>query len=141
MPVRVLIVDDHAFVRSALQDLLATTGDIRVVATCVDGDEVVSAAACSAPDVVLMDLDMPRMSGLAASRELLLAQPQIRVLVLTGVCSAAAVREAEALGVAGFLLKGEAVDDLPRHIRTVAAGGTAWCDAAAATLPTRQGSP
>jgi DNA-binding NarL/FixJ family response regulator len=136
MPVRVLIVDDHAFVRSALEDLLATTDDICVVATCSDGDEVASAAARTAPDVVLMDLEMPKMSGLAATRQLRAALPQIKVVVLTGVCSAASVREAEALGVAGFLLKGEAVDDLPQHIRTVAAGGHAWCDAAAATLPT-----
>ena len=135
MPVRVLIVDDHAFVRSALQDLLATTDDISVVAACADGDEVLSAAAHTAPDVVLMDLEMPHMSGLDATRELRVAQPHVRVLVLTGAFSPASVREAEALGVAGFLLKGDTGDDLLHHIRAVAAGGSAWCDAAAATLP------
>ena len=137
MPIRVLIVDDHAFVRSALQDLLATTEDISVVAACGDGDEVVSAAAQAAPDVVLMDLDMPKMSGLDATRELRVAQPQARVVVLTGAFTPASVREAEALGVTGFLLKGDAVDDLPQHIRAVAAGGSAWCDAAAANLTHR----
>jgi two-component system response regulator DesR len=137
MPIRVLVVDDHAFVRGALQDLLATTDDITVVAACADGDEVVSAAARSAPDVVLMDLDMPTVSGLEATRELRAAQPQARVVVLTGAFTAASVREAEALGVAGFLLKGDGVDDLPQHIRAVFAGGTAWCDAAAASRRSR----
>ena len=134
MPIRVLIVDDHAFVRSALRDLLSTTDDISVVGACVDGDEVVSTAADATPDVVLMDLDMPHMSGLEATRELRVAQPQVRVVVLTGAFTSASAREAEALEVAGFLLKEGDVDDVPRSIRVVAAGGKAWCDAAAAKL-------
>src|SRR3954454_18856206 len=131
--IKVLIADDHPFLRSALGDLLASTEDIRVVAECADGAEEAEAAARTHPDVVLMDLIMPRMSGLEAARALRAAQPDVRVIVLTGSLSAAAAREALALGAAGFLLKADdAGDVLPRQIRTVAAGGTAWNPAAAA---------
>jgi DNA-binding NarL/FixJ family response regulator len=74
---------------------------------------------------------MPQMSGLEATQELRATQPQIRVVILTGACTQAAIRQAEALGVEGFLLKGEEDPaDLPRRIRDVAAGGTAWCEIA-----------
>jgi DNA-binding NarL/FixJ family response regulator len=130
--ITVLVADDHAFVRSGLVDLLAGTDDIRVVAECADGSEVAGAAARTRPDVVLMDLQMPRMSGLEATRALRTAQPQARVIVLTGSLSPEAAREARELGTAGFLLKGEDSHALPDHIRAVAAGGTAWHPAAAA---------
>jgi DNA-binding NarL/FixJ family response regulator len=136
--IKVIIVDDHAFVRGALGDLLAATDDIRVVAECSDGCDVVEVAALANPDVVLMDLAMPVMSGLEATRALRDAQPGIRVIMLTGSLTTAAAREARALGVRGFLLKGEDGGDvLPEHIRAVAAGGTAWNVAAArqAALP------
>jgi DNA-binding NarL/FixJ family response regulator len=129
--IKVLIADDHPFVRSALGDLLAATDDIHVVAECPDGCDVVEAAARTKPDVVLMDLVMPVMSGLEATRALRAAQPGIRVIVLTGSLTTAAVREARTLGVCGFLVKGEdAGSALPGHIRAVAAGGTAWSPAA-----------
>jgi DNA-binding NarL/FixJ family response regulator len=125
--IRVLIADDHDFVRSGISDLLAATHDIQVVAECADGCDVADAAARSFPDVVLMDLGMPVMDGLEATRRLRAAQPDVRVIVLTGSLSVATVREAHALGVCGFLLKGGDVGDaLPGHIRAVAGGGTAW---------------
>ena len=133
--IKVVIADDNPFVRSSVRDLLAGTDDIRVVAECSDGSEVVECAADAEPDVVLMDLSMPRMSGLAAITALRAAQPGARVIVLTGSMTAAAVREAQALGVAGFLLKGNDPESLPDQIRAVAAGGTAWSPAAAAATP------
>jgi DNA-binding NarL/FixJ family response regulator len=129
--INVLIADDHDFVRSALGDLLATTDDIRVVAECPDGCDVVEAAARTTPDVVLMDLAMPVMGGLEATAALRAAQPEIRVIILTGSLNAAAARQAHTLGVCGFLLKTDTADSLPGHIRAVAAGGTAWDPAAA----------
>ena len=80
----VLLADDHAAVRAGLSMLFDATPDIRVVATCTDGDEVVGAAERTRPDVVLMDLRMRRVDGLTATRLLLAAQPGARVVVLTG---------------------------------------------------------
>jgi DNA-binding NarL/FixJ family response regulator len=133
--IRVLIADDHPLIRDAIVELLSGTDDITVVAQCADGAEVAGAAARTEPDVVLMDLQMPRMSGLQATRALRAAQPDVRVIILTGSWSATAAREARALQVAGFLLKGDGADVLPELIRTVAAGGTAWGGAAVAPCP------
>jgi DNA-binding NarL/FixJ family response regulator len=131
--IKVLIADDHPFIRMALVDVLAAADDICVVAECGNGSEVAEAAARTDPDVVLMDLLMPRMSGLEAIRALRATQPDVRVIVLTGSLTAAAVREAQALGVAGFLLKGDDDGDaLAEQIRAVAAGETAWDPAVAA---------
>jgi DNA-binding NarL/FixJ family response regulator len=130
--IRVLIADDHPLVRSAIGDLLADTDGIQVVAECPDGCDVVEAAARTRPDVVLMDLSMPVMDGLEATRALAVAQPGVRVIVLTASLTVTAVRTAQALGVCGFLVKGH--DDgveLPGHIRAVAGGGTAWTPSAA----------
>jgi DNA-binding NarL/FixJ family response regulator len=136
VPIKLLIADDHCLVRAALEALFAATDDIRVVASCGDGSEVITATTSSRPDVVLMDLAMPTVSGLQATRALLGMHPSPRVIVLTGALSAGAARTAKALGVAGFLLKAEEdPEQLPRHVRVVAAGGTAWSAAAFAALP------
>jgi DNA-binding NarL/FixJ family response regulator len=124
--IRVLLADDNAFVRSALTDLLTSSGDIEVVAECADGDEVVAAAQRSRPDVVILDLAMARMGGLEAAERLLAVQPDARIVVLTGTLSTTAVRAARDLGVVGYLLKDAVPEELPEHVRTVAAGGTAW---------------
>jgi DNA-binding NarL/FixJ family response regulator len=132
--ITMLIADDHPLVRGALVDLFTGTGDIQVVAECADGSEVVPAALRTQPDVVLMDLVMPRMGGLQATEALLAVQPQARVVVLTGSFSPASVRQAQALGAKGYLLKDEDPAVLPEAVRTVASGGTAWSTPAAASL-------
>jgi DNA-binding NarL/FixJ family response regulator len=129
--IRVLIADDHPFVRETLADLFAGTEDIAVVAECADGNEVLLAVQRTRPDVVLIDDGMPRMPGLEASRALLEAQPDSRVLMLTGRFSPASFREAHSLGVKGYLLKGDDPSDLIQRVREVAAGGTAWSPSAA----------
>src|SRR4051794_10296784 len=128
--ITLLVAHDHALVPRGLVDLLAGTEDIRVVAECVDGSEVTRAVARTRPDVVLMDLQMPRMSGLEATRALRTAYPHTRVIVLTGSLSADAALEARALGAAGFLLKGGDAGAPPGPIPAGAAGGAAGGPAA-----------
>lgn len=124
--IRLLLADDNGFVRSSLTELLTSGGDIAVVAQCTDGDEVVAAAKRTTPDVVLLDLAMPRVGGLEAARRLLAAHPEARVVILTATLSAVAVREARELGAVGYVLKDADPRELSHHVRTVAAGGTAW---------------
>lgn len=135
MAIKLLIADDHDFVRGALSDLFADTGDIDVVAQCTDGSQVAAAAERTLPDVVLMDLEMPRMTGLEAARELLDVNPQARVVMHTGLLCPTSVSAAQKLGVAGYLLKGEDPDGLADQVRAVAAGRTVWSPAVAAPAP------
>ena len=126
MPIRVLIVDDHPFVRMSLQELLDATHDICVVGACADGSEVVAAFAKFAPDVVLMDVKMPKLNGLEAARELLAVQPEVRVLILTGTFNPSYTTEVKSIGAVGLILKGDDPSDLPDRIRAVARGDTVW---------------
>jgi DNA-binding NarL/FixJ family response regulator len=135
--IRLLVVDDNAAIRAAVTELCAAAGDVAVVAECSDGSAAADAARESRPDVVLMDLSMPGTGGLAATRELLAVQSDARVVVLTGSFSVESVREAEAIGAVGYLLKDGDPVELLRRVRDVASGGTAWGAAAAATLRTR----
>jgi DNA-binding NarL/FixJ family response regulator len=124
--IRILLADDNQFVRTALVELFHSTGDIAVVAQCDDGEQVGAAAEQATPDVVILDLAMPSRTGLEAARDLLSVDPEARIILLTGEPSAAAVTEAREIGLAGYILKGEDPAELIQHVRTVAAGGTAW---------------
>ena len=132
--IKVLLVDDHAYVRQGLEQLLAQTPDIQVVAACADGWGALAAALVTEPDVVVMDLAMPGMTGLETSRHLLACCPDVRVVLLSGTVTGAGVCEARQIGVAGYLLKDDDPGELPGQIRTVAAGQTVWSPAAAAHL-------
>src|SRR3954453_10054647 len=124
--IRVLVADDHEFVRAGLIELLDATGDMTVVAECQDGDEVVTAALQTPPDVVLLDLRMRRLPGLEAARALRAVRPDARIVVLTGSPSQSSAGEARELGAVGYLLKGSPPEKLGEQLRTVAQGGTAW---------------
>jgi DNA-binding NarL/FixJ family response regulator len=122
--VRVLLVDDQALFREALATLLAVHEDVEVVGEAGDGDEALRKAAELAPDVVLMDLRMPVLDGIAATRELAAIRglEGVRVLVLTTYDTDAHVFEALAAGASGFLLKDSGPAELLHAIRVVAAG-------------------
>ncbi|MET8088588.1 response regulator transcription factor [Micromonospora sp. NPDC005220] len=121
-PVRVLIVDDDALVRAGLSMILGGLPDLTVVGEAADGGEVPAAVAAYAPDVVLMDIRMPRVDGLAAT-EALRAQPHPpEVLVLTTFDADEQVLRALRAGAAGFLLKDTPPAEIVRAVRRVAAG-------------------
>lgn len=130
----ILVVDDHEAVRLAIADLFASVEDFTVVGTAADGSEVVAAAEQWRPDVVLMDVSMPGMDGISAATALLAVQPEVRVVILSGSASGQVVHGAQAAGVVGYQLKSADPNDLLEAIRTVAAGGDAWCPQATEAL-------
>jgi DNA-binding NarL/FixJ family response regulator len=127
---RVLVVDDHAFVRAQVTEILSAQRDIEVVGECDDGAGVAELAARTKPDVVVMDLRMPRMSGAEATRRLHLQQPAVRVLILTGSLGHRLLSEVAAAGASGFMMKGADPQGLVAAVRRVAAGGHVWPDVA-----------
>ena len=133
--IKVMVVEDNALVRDALVDFLDGTPGVTVVGACCDGTGVVETARRTHPDVVLMDIAMPRMDGLEAARMLLTEDTRSRVVVLTGSLTMEHVRRAHALGAAGFLLKDGDPGELCEAIRAVAEGGSAWSPSMRAYLP------
>ena len=122
-PVRVLIADDHQVVREGLQMILAESdGEIIVVGEASDGDEAVRVAKAVNPDVVLMDLSMPRVDGLEATRRLREAGVTSRVLMLTSFADGEGVRDAVRAGVTGYLMKDVLKGELLTAIRLAADG-------------------
>lgn len=121
---RVLVVDDHPLFRDGLVSLLRTVEDVEVVGAVGDGLDAVSVAASLRPDVVLMDLNLPGLPGLEATRRILAGQPGCRVLVLTMQADQASVTSALRVGASGYLLKEAGQQEVLAAIRTVAAGGT-----------------
>jgi DNA-binding NarL/FixJ family response regulator len=120
--VRVVLVDDEAMVRAGLRLLIEGEEDLEVVGEGIDGEDGVRVVAATQPDVVLMDVRMPRMNGLDAAREVLASQPAPRVLVLTTFDEDEVVDEALRRGISGFLLKSSPPEDMVAAIRRAAAG-------------------
>ncbi len=120
--IRVLLVDDQAMVRSGLRLILEAEDDLEVVGEAAHGDEAVRAVRADPPDVVLMDVRMPVMDGLEATRLVVAASPGTRVIVLTTFDLDEYVYGALRAGASGFLLKDAGGDALVEAIRVVAAG-------------------
>lgn len=120
---RVVVADDHPVFRDGLAMILRER-DVEVVAEVSDGQEAIEAAAAHHPDVVLMDLTMPGLSGIEATRRLLAADPAVAVLVLTMSEDDDSLFAALRAGARGYLLKEAAADDIARAVVTVARGET-----------------
>jgi DNA-binding NarL/FixJ family response regulator len=119
---RVLLADDHPVFRKGLRALLTSLPDAEVVAEAVDGAEAITFAAQHAPDLVVMDLNMPGMSGVEATRAILADRPETRVLVLTMFDDDDTVFAAMRAGALGYLIKGADTDDVIRAITAVGNG-------------------
>jgi len=121
-PIRVLIADDHVAFRSGLAALLATADDIEVAGEASTGIEAVDAVMTRPPDVVLMDVNMPELDGVEATRRIVDVAPHVAVLVLTMHDDDETVFAAVRAGARGYLLKGAGRAELLRAVRAVAAG-------------------
>ncbi|MEQ1788141.1 MAG: response regulator transcription factor [Acidimicrobiales bacterium] len=122
--ISVLIVDDHLVVRAGLTSLLASADDVVVVGTAVNGAEGVAQHAALSPDIVLMDLSMPELDGVAATRQIVAADPAARVIVLTSLTEDQRILDALQAGATGYLLKDAGPDELLAAIRAAAAGNS-----------------
>jgi DNA-binding NarL/FixJ family response regulator len=139
--IRVLVADDHPIVRSGIVGLLTAAPDIEVVGEAADGRAAVDAAIELEPDIVLMDLRMPRLDGDAATALILAAKPGIRVVVLTTYESDASILTAIEAGASGYLLKAAPEQEILAGIRSVARGEVALAPSIAAMLVNRVKTP
>jgi len=117
--IQVLLTDDHAIVRKGVRALLATERDIRVIGEACDGLEAVRQAEALSPDIVLMDLVMPNLDGIEATRQITASLPRTRVLVLTSFAADEKVFPAIKAGALGYLLKDSGPEELIQAIRNV----------------------
>ncbi len=129
--IRVALVDDQAIVRGGLARILSPADGFEVVAECADGRQAVAELPALRPDVVLMDIRMPDLDGIAATKRLRAAENPLVVLVLTTFGEDEVLWGAIEAGAAGFVLKSSSAEDLIAAVRAVAGGG-AWFDSAVA---------
>ena len=140
--IRVVLVDDHAVIRAGLQQLLSGTDDIEVVGTAANGAEALDVVRRIRPDVVLMDLQMPQVDGVAATRAIMSERLGVDVLVLTSFSDSERILAALDAGAVGYLLKDADPEDVLEGIRAVSRGESPLHPKAArALLGVRAGSP
>lgn len=132
--ISVLLVDDHPVVRAGVRAMLEGEDDIRVMGEAGSGAEAIAVVGASAPDVVLMDLRMPAMDGVTATRKVLEVSPGTRVVVLTTYEADADILRAIEVGAAGYLLKDMPRVDLVNAVRTAARGETVLAPSVASRL-------
>jgi len=122
MPIRILIADDHGVIRAGLCALLSGFPELEVVGEAMDGRDTVTKSAELQPNIVIMDLSMPEMGGLEATRQLSQIAPEVRVLILTVHEEASLLKEVIRAGAAGYIIKRAVEDELIHAIRVVARG-------------------
>lgn len=140
-PIRVLVVDDHPIVRDGLRGMLAGDPALSVVGEASDGEEAVRAVEHLSPDVVLMDLRMPRTDGVEATSRIVARHPSVRILVLTTYDTESDVVRAVEAGATGYLLKDAPVAELRQAVKATAAGQTVLAPAVAAQLVRQRRQP
>jgi DNA-binding NarL/FixJ family response regulator len=121
-PIRLLIADDHAFYREGVRTMLLGLPDMEVIGEAAGGDEIIAIAEALQPDVILMDIKMPGMNGIEATRRILHASPHIQVLVVTMFEDDDSVFAAMRAGARGYLLKDADQDELVRAVKAVSRG-------------------
>ena len=121
-PIKVLLADDHAIVRMGLASLLGTKNDIEVIGEAEDGEAAVRKALKQAPDVVIMDLMMPKMDGVEATAEIHRRLPDVKIMVLTSYGASDGIAHALSAGATGALMKSTEFSEFVAAIRRVAAG-------------------
>lgn len=126
--IRVLVVDDHPAVREGLRTMMELEPDLEVVAEAANGQEALQRVEEAQPNLVIMDVFMPRLGGIEATQAIKDRWPDIRVLIFTFLDTPALAQRALAAGADGYLLKDTPPELVVNAIRTVAAGGVAWGD-------------
>lgn len=137
MNVRVLIVDDHPMITEGIQAILETYDDITVVGALNKGQDAVDQVAELAPDVILLDLNMPDLSGLNATEMILEKRPETRILILSMHNSPEYISTALSHGAKGYVLKDVPTEEIKTAIETVMAGGQYLCTGATTSLAPR----
>ena len=132
--IRVLVVDDHEWVRDGLVSVLDAAPGLAVVGTGADGHAALAEAERLRPDVITLDVMMPGMDGLTAAEHLKVRHPQGKVIMLSASVPGRSVQRALAAGAVGYLVKAGDPDELVAAVRATAAGGQWWCDQAARAL-------
>ncbi len=138
-PIRVLIVDDHPMVAEGIQSILESYDDILVVGTLCNGQAAVDSAADLTPDVILMDLNMPKLGGLSATEILLERAPDTRILILSMHDSAEYISSALNHGAMGYILKDVPTDEIKQAIDAVMMGKRYLCTGAKGSLEPKDG--
>jgi DNA-binding NarL/FixJ family response regulator len=133
-PIRVLIADDHPFYRQGVNTMLSVAADIEIAGEVASGDEAIAQTASLQPDVILMDLKMPGINGIEATRRILHTSPHIGVLVLTMFEADESVFAAMRVGARGYLLKDVGQEELVRAIKAVSRGEAIFSPAIAQRL-------
>ena len=121
-PIKVMIVDDHPIVRDGLKNMLLAFDDLQLVGEAGDGNEALAQCRQTQPDVILMDMVMPGMDGIAATRAVLEHYPQVKIIMLTSFVEDSVVQNALEAGATGYLLKNVSINTLADAIRSAYAG-------------------
>jgi DNA-binding NarL/FixJ family response regulator len=138
--IRIVIADDHKVVRSGLEQLIETFGDVELVGAASDGEQAVRLCEEQAPDIALLDLAMPRMDGIEATRRIRAARPSTNVVVFTSFSERDRILRALDAGATGYLLKDAEPDELHRGLLAAARGESPMHPKAAAQLVAERGT-